>query len=336
MKRRVLGRTGLRVPVVGFGGIPVQRLSDSEAQQVIRSAVDAGIDFIDTARGYTDSEKKIGRALAGRRGEVVLASKSMARDADGMRREIEASLRDLGTDVIDLYQLHNVATLEQLQTVMGRGGACEALEEAREQGKVRFVGVTGHSRAVLLKAVETDRFDTVQLPFNPIESEALEDVIPAARRRDVGIIGMKPVAGGALASVASAALRYNLEHGVDVVIPGIDSLSQVHQNAYVGVDFRSCAPEELAALEKEKTAWGKRFCRRCGYCSPCPHGLNINMLFLIQAYYERYDLKEWALERLSGLDKHYGDCRQCGECLPRCPYELDIPQMMQRFAAQVR
>ncbi len=336
MKKRVLGRTGLSVSVVGFGGIPIQRLSPDDAVKVTLSALDAGIDFIDTARGYTDSEQKLGAALVGRRGGVVLASKSMVRDAEGMKGEVEASLRELGTDFIDLYQLHNVATKDQLQTVLGPGGACEALEEAREQGKVRFIGVTGHSRAVLSEAVETDRFDTVQLPFNPIESEALEDVIPAARARGVGIIGMKPVAGGALASVAAAALRYNLERGVDVVIPGIDSVSQVRQNARVGVDFRPCSPEELAALEKEKSSWGQRFCRRCGYCSPCPHGLNINMLFLIQAYYERYDLKKWSLERLAGLDTHYGDCRQCGECLPRCPYELDIPHMMKRFAAQVR
>jgi len=334
MEKRVLGRTGLEVAVVGFGGIPIQGITDDEAERVIREALDQGIDFVDSARAYTDSEAKLGRALAGLRDRVVLATKSMARDAASMRADLESSLRALRTDRIDLYQLHAVGNDEQLDQVLAPGGAYQALDDARRRGEVRFVGVTGHSRETLAAAVRTGLFDTVQLPFNPLETAWLDEVIPAARERSMGVIGMKPLAGGALAD-AAAALRFALHEGVDVAIPGMDSVEQVRQNAAVARELRPPDAAERAGFELERRRWEGHFCRRCGYCKPCPNGLDIPFLLLIEAYYTRYGLTRWALERLAGLDKRYADCEGCGECQQRCPYDLPVSELMANAAQTV-
>jgi len=334
MQTRTLGRTGLQVSVVGFGGIPIQGVDFAEAERVLNRALDRGINFFDTARGYTDSEEKIGRALGRRRGEFWLASKSLVRDAEGITAEVETSLRNLRTDCIDLYQLHAVGSENQLERVLGAGGAYEALQRARTQGKIRFIGITGHSRSVLLKAIETGAFDTVQHPFNPIETEWQDDVIPAAKAAGLGLIAMKPAAGGALRNVP-AALRFELARGMDVVIPGMDSLAQVDANAAVGLELRAPDVEELRQLEADRELWGNRFCRRCGYCMPCPNGLQIPMLLLLQGYWERYELRDWAVERLQGMEKSYEDCQACGVCVERCPYQLAIPELMRRGAEEM-
>jgi len=334
MIKRRLGRTDIEVAAVGFGGIPIQGLSFPEAERVLLRAVDRGIEFFDSARGYTDSEEKIGRALAGQRHKVVLASKAMSRDAASMRGELETSLRNLRTDMIDLYQCHAVGSEGQLERVLGPGGAFETLSLAREQGKVRWIGITGHSRPVLLKAVGTGLFDTVQFPLNPIETEWEYDVVPAAARNGTGTIGMKPVAGGAIRN-AVLSIRYSLTHGIDVSIPGMDSVEQVDENCLAAETRAPLSEEELALLAAEKELWGGKFCRRCGYCMPCPNGLNIPFLLLIEAYYTRYGLRDWALQRLAGLEKKFGDCASCGECLEKCPYELPIVDLLKKGAATV-
>lgn len=332
MEKRTLGRTDIRAAVVGFGGIPIQGLTFAAAEGVIRHALERGINFFDTARAYTDSEEKIGRALAGRRDEVYLASKSLAHDGPGMRRELEASLRALRTETIDLYQVHSVGSDEQLERVLGPGGAFEVLSRAREQGAVRWIGVTGHARGPLLRAARSGMFDTLQVPFNVIESEWADEVLPAARAAGVGTIGMKPLAGGALSS-AEAAIRFALTGGIDVAIPGMDAVEQVEVNLRAG-DLAPPGAEQRALLEEEKRLWGKSFCRRCGYCMPCPEGLNIPFLLLLEGYYTRYGLKEWAVARLETQEKSYSSCTRCGTCLERCPYHLPVPDLMERAASR--
>ncbi len=334
MIKRILGGTGMAVSVIGFGGIPIQRLTSDEAEQVLLGALDRGINFIDTARGYTDSEEKIGRVLKGRRHQVIIATKATARDQKGMAGELEKSLGNLQTDVIDLYQIHAVESDEQLDQVLGPGGALQALDTARDQGKVRFIGVTGHVHAVLERAVKTGLFDTVQHPFNPLETDWLQAVIPAAKERNLGIIGMKPIGGGALDYV-SQALRFSLTRGVDLVIPGMDSLDQVMENAAVGEALTELTDEELSLFEKERARLGAHFCRRCGYCMPCQNGLHIPYLLLLQAYYERYDLPEWAADRLATFEKKYSDCTGCDECRSRCPYNLPVSDLMKKGAEQM-
>jgi len=334
MKTRILGRTGLEVSAVGFGGIPIQGIPAAEAEAVVRAALERGITFFDSARGYTDSESKLGRALVGAGAEVVVATKTMARTAEAMAADIETSLRNLGRDAIDLYQMHNAASDDVLERVLGPGGAYEAMDRARRDGKIRFIGVTGHSRDVLRRAVETDLFDTVQHPYNPLEPEWRSDVIPAARAHGLGVIGMKPAAGGALGDVP-AALRFALHDGVDVAIPGMDAIPQVVENAAAGAELGPPTAADLASFAAEARRWGGRFCHRCGYCKPCPNGLDVPFLLLIEAYYTRYDLRGWALERLAGLEKKYADCAACGECAARCPYGLPIPELLAAAASKV-
>lgn len=328
MEERTLGRTDIKTSVIGFGGIPIQGLSFAEAERVLLHAFDSGIGFYDTARGYTDSEDKIGRALKSHRDSVYIATKAMSRDAAGMKGELEASLRNLRTEMIDLYQFHAVGSRQQLDKILGPGGAYETLSKARDEGSVRWIGITGHSRDILLEAASLGVFDTIQLPFNAIETEWEDRVLPAAHAAGMGTLGMKPVAGGALADVPPA-IRFTLTRGIDISIPGMDSVEQVDENITAG-DLAPPSPEELEALSKEKEAWGELFCRRCGYCMPCPSGLNIPFLLLIEGYYNRYELKDWAVSRLDTLEMKYSDCTECGDCLEKCPYSLPIPELMKR------
>jgi len=328
VEKRTLGRTDIKASAVGFGGIPIQGLTFTEAERVLLHAFDREIDFYDTARGYTDSEEKIGRALGSRRDSIFIATKAMSRDAAGMKGELEASLRNLRTDMIDLYQFHAVGNRQQLERILGPGGAYETLAKAREEGKVRWIGITGHSRDILLTAAGMDAFDTIQLPFNAIETEWADRVLPAAHAAGMGTLGMKPVAGGALANVPPA-IRFTLTRGIDISIPGMDAVEQVDENITAG-DLAPLSAGELEALSKEKEAWGELFCRRCGYCMPCPSGLNIPFLLLIEGYYNRYGLKDWAVSRMKTQEKKFSDCTECGECLEKCPYSLPIPELMKR------
>ncbi len=328
MEKRTLGKTDIKASVVGFGGIPLQGLSFAEAERVLLHAFDSGIDFYDTARGYTDSEEKIGLALAPHRDSVYIATKAMSRDAAGMKGELETSLRNLRTEMIDLYQFHAPGNMQQLERILGPGGAYETLSKARDEGKVRWIGITGHSRDILLYAAGLGMFDTVQLPFNAIETEWGNEVLPAAHSAGMGTLGMKPVAGGALADVPPA-IRFTLTRGIDISIPGMDAIEQVDENITAG-DLVPPSAEEIEGLVKEKEAWGELFCRRCGYCMPCPSGLNIPFLLLLEGYYNRYELKDWAVSRMETQEMKYSDCTECGECLEKCPYNLPIPELMKR------
>lgn len=334
MKKRTLGKTDMEVSVVGFGGIPIQGLSRDDAGRVLFRALELGINFYDSARAYTDSEEKMGAALAPHRDSILLASKALSRSAAKMTGELETSLRNFKTDMIDLYQVHSVGSLEQLEKILAPGGAYEALAQARESGSIRWIGITGHSEPVLLKAVGTGLFDTVQFPFNPIENEWEENLIPTANAAGMGTIGMKPLAGGAIRNTR-ASIRYTLTRGMDVSIPGMDSIEQVEENVSAGEDLIPPSASELDELRMEKELWGDKFCRRCAYCMPCPNGLNIPFLLLIEGYYTRYELKDWALSRLKTLEKTYSDCAACGECLEKCPYHLPIPDLMEKAAEDV-
>ena len=329
-----LGKTGLTVCRMGFGGIPIQRLDPAQSDRVLRAALEQGIDFFDTSRVYTDSESKLGRGLADHRDKVVIASKTYSRDAAGARRDLETSLKELRTDRVDIYQCHNISTEADLEKILGPGGALEALDRARDQGLVRHVGITGHKPWIVEKALDAYDFATLQVPVNIVEQSSLETLIPKARAKGLGVIAMKPVAGGALREVALN-LRFILTAGVDVAIPGMDSPQQVEANRAVLDKSLPLSAQEQRLLENEKKRLGDCFCRRCEYCMPCPEGINIPFLHLIEGYYFRYNLKDWAMERLAGMEKSYADCTACGVCVSRCPYELDMPGLFKSAAERI-
>lgn len=328
MQYRILGKTGLKVSEIGFGGIPIQRTSMSEAEKVILKSLERGINFLDTARAYTDSEEKIGHTLAGSdipREELVIASKSMNRDKNGLKEDVNLSLRLLRTDYLDLYQIHNVSNEKQLKAVLRPGGALEGLKEAQREGKVRFIGLTSHLPSLAVKALGIENFDTIQFPFNIVEQEASGTLLPLARENNIGTIVMKPLCGGAL-TLKKTALQYLLSFPVSAVIPGMQSIDEVVENTSVSGLIPD--KEALDKLRQEASELGNRFCRRCEYCLPCPEGVNISFNFLMFGYWKRYGLQEWAQKRYDSQTIKASDCIGCGECEQKCPYNLPIREML--------
>lgn len=330
MLKRRLGRTGLEVSAISFGGLPLQRCTMDEAGPVLAAALDAGINFFDNARAYTDSEAKFGQYLAPRRSEFYLATKSMARDKAGMAKDIDISLATMKTDYIDIYQVHNIKRREDLDQVMGQGGALEALKEAQAAGKIGHIGVTGHNIDLLVEAISSNEFSTVQVPFNCIETKALEVLFPLAQAKDVGRIVMKPLGGGQLTHI-DLALRFILDYDV-VAIPGMDEVAHVKQNLAAAENFTPLTIAEREVLESEAAVIGQNFCRRCGYCLPCTVGINIPQSFIFHLQYHRYGLKESIPQRYAGLPVKASACIDCGLCEQRCPYDLPIRERLKQVA----
>ncbi|QDR82860.1 aldo/keto reductase [Sporomusa termitida] len=331
MDKRRLGRTGLMVTPISFGALPVQRCTMAEANQVLNTALDAGINFFDTARAYTDSEEKIGVCIANRRQEYYLATKSMARTKAAMSTDIQNSLANMKTEYIDLYQLHNVKSAADWNTAMAPGGALEALKEAQTAGRIGHIGITGHNMDMLVRAVKTGEFSTVQVPFNCVEQGALQELIPLAKAMDVGIIVMKPLGGGMISEV-ELALRFVLQHDGLVAIPGMDQIEHLDQNLAPTKDFKPLNAEETAILKAEAAALGPVFCRRCGYCMPCVAGIDIPSTFIFHHQYTRYNMKNVIPMRYKGLEVKASACIECGECESRCPYNLPIRTRMKQVA----
>lgn len=330
MKYVTLGKTGLHISRMGLGGIPIQKIDAAGTKTLLEALMKQGVNYIDTARGYTVSEAFLGEALEGMRDHFILATKSMARTKEAMAKDIETSLSNLRTDHIELYQVHN-PSLADLDTVISEGGALEALLEAKEAGKIGHLGLTAHSTAVFEKALELPWVETIMFPYNIVESQGA-DLIKKCQEKNIGFIAMKPLAGGAIED-ATLALRYICANpAVTVVIPGMFSVEEAAQNLQAVENEAPLSEEELAAMEEIRTALGTNFCRRCNYCAPCTVGISIPNVFLFAGYLQRYDLGGWAKDRYSTLAVKASACIECGECETRCPYELPIREMIKKAA----
>ena len=317
---------------MGFGGIPIQRIDAAGTRKLMEQMVDAGINYIDTARGYTVSESFLGEALVGIRDKFILATKSMARTKEAMAADIDISLNNLKTDYIDLYQVHN-PTVAQLQQVVAEGGALEALLEAKAAGKVGHLGLTAHSLEVFEMALSMDWVETIMFPYNIVETQG-EKLIAQCAEKNVGFICMKPLAGGAIED-ATLAMRFCCanEH-VSVVIPGMAEPKELDQNLATVNDESPLSSAELAKITTIRRELGTQFCRRCNYCAPCREGISIPSVFLFEGYLSRYGLGTWAKERYEAMAKHASDCIGCGACETRCPYNLPIRQMLKVAAVK--
>ena len=328
MNYRVLGKTGLKVSALGFGGIPIQRIDAEGTRVLMHKMMAAGVNYIDSARGYTVSEEYLGYALEGIRDHFILATKSMARDKEGMARDIDISLKNFRTDYIDLYQFHN-PNMAQLEQILAPGGAMEAMLEAKAAGKIGHIGITLHSLDVFEKVLEYDWVESVMYPYNIVENQG-EAAIAKCAEKNIGFIAMKPLAGGALED-ATLAMRFICANpNVSVVIPGMAEEKELNQNLEAANDPAPLTAEELAAMDKIRKELGSNFCRRCGYCAPCTSGIGIPAALIAEGYSLRYGLQSYAEQRYAASGAPASSCVDCGLCEERCPYHLPIRQMLKR------
>ena len=331
MRLQPLGNTGLEVSELGFGGIPILRLESNEAKRIVRHAFDRGINFFDTANAYRDSEAKIGETFAGMRDQVIIATKTMRRDGKGALENLEQSLRMLRTDYIDLYQFHQVAQENVWEMICAPGGALEVLQKAKEAGKIRFLGITSHSRSMAIKLIQTGLFSTIQFPFNFIEEAAALDLHPEARRLGLGILAMKPFAGGMIDN-ATIAFKY-LRRFPDVLpLPGFDSMAAIDEVVSFYEKANVVTAEDETKMAEYRQDLGQQFCRRCEYCQPCPQGVMITPAMGYQVAARRMSPRvsvEFSREAMETVPR----CIECGVCIQRCPYNLPIPTMLKKHYA---
>jgi predicted aldo/keto reductase-like oxidoreductase len=330
MRSVSLGRTGLTVSQVGFGGIPITRRAFEDGVSVVRRALDAGITFLDTANAYLDSEEKIGRAIAGRqRQSLVIASKSAASTKQGILEHIDLSLRRLRTDYVDLYQLHNVSRPEAWEVISGSGGALEGLRSAVEAGKVRHVGLTSHSLDLTETLLATGFFETVMVPFNMIVQEAAEKTLPVARAKGIGVIAMKPMAGGQLEE-ANLPIRWLCQFPDVEVLVGFEREEEVDQVVQLAEASEPLTQAELEEIDRLRRETGRLFCRRCGYCQPCPQGIPVTNMMVFPSFMRRFG-PEVAAQRFGAGFEKFHSCLDCGECEEKCPYHLPIRERLREI-----
>ena len=326
-----LGKTGLEVSEVGFGCIPIIRLSTPEAAAVLWRAFDKGITLFDTANMYFDSEEKIGVAFEGIRNRLVLATKTLKRGRTEAQADIDLSLQRLRTDYIDLFQVHQLSLEADYQKATGPEGVMEAIFRSKQAGKIRHVGVTSHSIEMAARLVETGLFSTVQFPFNFIESRPIEELHPAARQGNMGLLAMKPFAGGALDD-AELCFKFLRQFPDVIPIPGFDALEQVDQVEAIYQTQNLVLPEDHTAMERYRAELGQRFCRRCEYCQPCEQGVMITTAMGYPIIASRMS-PEKAAALASQAMESVRNCTECGECLKRCPYNLPIPETLKKHLA---
>jgi predicted aldo/keto reductase-like oxidoreductase len=331
MKYVELGKTGLTVSEVGFGCIPIIRCSKDDAVAILRHGFDRGITFFDTANAYRDSEEKIGTAFAGMRDKIVIATKTLLRGGDEALGHLENSLRMLRTDYVDLYQLHQIAQEKDWQEVTAPGGALDAVMKARDAGKIRHVGVTSHNLEMALKLVKSGLFETIQFPFNLIEEAARDELIGAAHDRGMGFIVMKPFGGGAIDNGA-VAFKYLRQYPTAIPIPGFESVGQVDEVLSFYGETNVITEQDLEIMENYRRTLGKRFCRRCEYCQPCPQEVMITPAMGYPIVAARMS-PGVAVQFVQKPMESVLLCTECGVCIDRCPYELQIPEILKENRA---
>ena len=320
-----LGRTELHVTKNGFGALPVQRVGMEEAARILRRAYDGGINYFDTARFYTDSEEKIGRALGDVREKIIISTKTMATTVEGFWADLNTSLSLLGTDYVDIYQFHNPAFCPK----PGDGtGLYEAMLEAKEKGMVRHIGFTNHRLAVAEEAVRSGLYETLQFPYSYLASEKEEALVRLCEEYDVGFICMKALAGG-LITRSDVAYAYLAQYPV-APIWGIQRMSELEEFLSYQDNPPTLTEERLAYIEAERKELAGDFCRGCGYCMPCPVGIEINNCARMSLLLRRSPAELQLTPAVQAKMKKIEDCLDCGQCKSRCPYGLDTPTLLKK------
>ena len=321
-----LGSTEIVVNKNGFGALPMQRVSMEEAVALVRRAFEGGITFFDTARGYTDSEEKLGEALEGIRDKVYIATKTPAEDGDGLKRDLETSLKKLRTDHVDIYQFHNPAFCPK----PGDGtGLYEAMEEAKAQGMVRHIGITNHRLAVAHEAIDSGLYETLQFPFCYLADAKDIELVEKCREADMGFIAMKALSGGLITN-SQAAYAFMAQYDNVLPIWGVQRQSELEEFLSY-IENPPVLTEDIRAfIEADKKELAGEFCRGCGYCMPCPAGIEINncvrMSLLIRRSPSAAHLTPEAQAKMMKIK----ECLHCGHCKSKCPYGLDTPALLEK------
>ncbi|OGO30874.1 MAG: hypothetical protein A2Z29_01305 [Chloroflexi bacterium RBG_16_56_11] len=329
MEKIKFGKTGMNVTRLGFGGIPIQRLSEDDAVKVIRRCLDLGINYLDTANGYTTSEERIGKAVKGRRHDVFIATKSGARTAEDIEKNLELSLKRLDTDYIDLYQFHGVNDLPTLQKITDpENGLYTVFERAKKAGKIRHIGITSHQMDAAKAEVKTGLFETLMFPFNFITCEPADELLPLCREHNVGFVVMKPMAGGMLQNPV-VAFKYLFQFSDVVIIPGIEKVEEIEEIVRIYRGHHNMTAAEVEQMQQLRDELGTRFCRRCDYCQPCTQQIPISMVMTFPSFVKRLP-PDWYIKggMVPGMMARAADCSQCGECEARCPFHLPIREMI--------
>lgn len=348
MQYKRLGRTNLQISEISYGGLALYYVERDEAIALINTAIDRGINYIDCdeagnqfvpAKVYEDTRDKLGEVLKTRRNEIYVGIKCMFARKDEVARDIDRALeyifKGTGREVIDLFHLAHVDVPEKLDLLCSAQGGLAAVEEARRAGKIDHLLVASHNPAVLLSALKTGAFDVAEFPFTIIEDEYMQEVIPYCREHDIGTVIMKPIGGGQMASCAGLSLRWIKEQGVDVIIPGMKTMQELTENFEAVVNGGPLSAEEYDHLEKTARELGSEYCHRCGYCLPCPK--NIHIISQIDIYRSRLiDLEQKKEIYRSVRERGAGvasDCIACGKCVEKCPFKLQVPELMKKIAA---
>lgn len=330
---RTLGRTGIKVAPIGLGTIPLFRAPREQAIAVVRKAEEEGINYIDLARGYRRglAEEWVGEAIKGRRDKFVIVTKS-TNYTGKISEAVEQSLKALQTDYIDVYCFHSLMQDEQWKIVIGPNGAMEALKKAQQAGKIRFIGISGHRSDQFTEIIKGGDIDLVIMIFNFVFDDALDDLLPTAKKLNVGFAAIKPFAGCFL-NQHELSLRWILEHPVDVVVPGMWQIDEVIQNARVMKEFMPVNETEREFLAEEKKYWYYRICRVCYQCKPCPQGIPYTSIFMLPLFLRRNGFY-LTLEEGKGKFKYLNEmdkiekCDNCGVCIESCKYHMPIPDII--------
>ncbi|MBI3931469.1 MAG: aldo/keto reductase [Chloroflexi bacterium] len=318
-----LGKTEMMVSRLGLGGIPIQRVSEDEAVAVVKRCLELGINYIDTANAYTNSEERIGKAISGRREGVFIATKTQSRTREGAETHLKLSLKQLAVESIDLYQFHNVADSDSFERILAPDGALAAVEEAKRAGVVKHIGVTSHSLDMAKELVKSDRFETIMFPFNFITCEAADELLPLCREHDVGYIVMKPLAGGMLDNI-TIAFKYLFQFPDIVPIPGIEKIEEIEEIVQVLEGPWQMTEAEQSQMQRLREELGTRFCRRCDYCQPCTEEIPIATVMTSGSFARRLPPERLFSGMLAEALEKAAYCTACGLCEPKCPYGLPI------------
>lgn len=353
MEKRAFGNTGLFTTILGFGGFHLLEIPVSEARYLLNRYLDAGGNYIETAASYGDgeSERKIGLSVAGRRSEYILATKSGERTKEKLLSSLNRSLANLKTDYVDLLIMHAVGTMEELDQILAPGGALEGALEAKKDGRIRHIGISMHGQPdVLIRAIREYPFEAVMTTINYYDHfnfpEIQEVLVPLAQEKGAAVILMKPVADGLLWRNSKNAFRYAFSQPVSIVVAGINNREMLELDLKFAEEFVPMTGKEIEALYDNAPELGSYVCRQCGKCLDCPEDIPITTIFRYEGYFDRqmadgivgnasdYALKErlrfWfgnrdmAMKLYSKLEKKADACTSCGECVPKCPYGIDI------------